>query len=170
VCPEQLKPQELWRTLQAEDKPAAAAHQLDACILCAACNTVCPSQIPLMQTFALGQQQWHTHQAQQQRAALAQQRFEQRQQRLATATAEQQSRRARRAALAAQRRELPTHTTPDSTEPPQSPAFQALADRLAQAEQKLAEATPGERKAMQMTVRKLKQQLARQQNEAGSDA
>lgn len=167
VCPEQLKPQELWRTLQANDKPAAAAHQLDACILCGACNTVCPSHIPLVQTFALGQQEWHSHQAQQHRAALAQQRFEQRQHRLAAAEAAQAERRARRAAMAAERRQTAVEV---ASEHPQNPELQALAERLASAEQKLAKATPGERKAMQMTVRKLQQQLARLQQEGNSDA
>ena len=167
VCPEHLKPQELWRTLSASDHSAAAAYQLDACILCSACNWVCPSHIPLAQTFAQGQQHWHQHQAQQARAAQAQQRFEQRQLRLAATSAAQAERRARRAAQAAQRQVALPAT---NAQPAPSEATEALAAKLASAEQKLALATPAERKAMQMTVRKLQQQLARLQQEPPSDA
>lgn len=167
VCPEQLQPQELWRTLLVQNLPAASHHHLEACILCAACNTVCPSQLPLAHTFAAGQQQWQSHSAQQQRAAHAQQRFEHRQERLAEAAAAQAQRRARRSALAAQRH--PPSSTQRATAANIEP-HQALTQRLASAEQKLAGALPGERKAMQMTVRKLKQQLARHPHETSPDA
>lgn len=167
VCPEQLKPQELWRTLSADDHPAAAALQLDACILCNACNWVCPSHLPLAQTFAQGQHHWQQHQAQQARAAHAQRRFEQRQLRLASAEAAQAERRARRAALAAQRQAAQPTMAPA---PSANTTAENLVAKLASAEAKLAQATPAERKAMQMTVRKLQQQLARLQQEPGQDA
>lgn len=167
VCPEQLKPQELWRTLDADDHPAAAEFQLDACILCRACNWVCPSHLPLAQTFAHGQQHWQQYQAQQARSAHAQHRFEQRQQRLAAAEVAQAERRARRAALAAQRRGAQPNVASPQTA---NSALDTLAAKLASAEAKLAHATPAERKAMQMTVRQLQQQLARLHQEFQSDA
>ena len=46
-----LAPQQLYWFGQAEQQDYLDLHQLDNCIECACCDLVCPSQIPLTDTF-----------------------------------------------------------------------------------------------------------------------
>ena len=105
VCPANLMPQWLHQALthsSSADQPykAEVALQLDACIACGLCDTVCPSEIPLTAQFRAGQQQLAGQRQAQRQAEAAKQRFEAREARLAReATARQAKREAREARL-----------------------------------------------------------------------
>ena len=94
VCPARLLPQEMQRFIPvnspgAEAIPVTAAAlqslsalQLDACLLCGCCDTVCPSHIPLTERFRAAQQTQLQANLEAQRADSARARFDAREQRL----------------------------------------------------------------------------------------
>jgi len=109
VCPASVMPQWLHQALthsSLADQPlkvdvkADVAVQLDACVACGLCDTVCPSEIPLTAQFRAGQQQLAGQRHAQRQAEAAKQRFEARQARLAReAAAREAKRQAREARL-----------------------------------------------------------------------
>ena len=84
VCPVQLLPQELHRHLKSDQLTSAKTLHLDACIECRACDLVCPSHIPLANTFHTGKQHVILKEQADEKALRAKARFETREQRLKT--------------------------------------------------------------------------------------
>ena len=104
ACPVQLDPEALFFALTDDAFGQAYRLQLSACTLCAACDAVCPSHIPLSTWLRWGQ----SEQAAREHAAAARARFEARTGRLAREQAERAARRRER--LPATPAALPTQT------------------------------------------------------------
>ncbi|MEQ6292253.1 electron transport complex subunit RsxC [Vogesella sp. GCM10023246] len=51
ACPMSLRPLHLLAACQQQDRPALQQEQLGACIECGACSHVCPSKLPLRDSF-----------------------------------------------------------------------------------------------------------------------
>lgn len=159
ACPVGLLPQQLMWFAQAHEWEKADDHHLFDCIECGACAYVCPSHIPLVQYYRFAKGTIRAEQAAHEQAERARQRFEARQARLDQEKAEKEARRKARAQAAKARKEKapssaagPAPTTGSPDDP--------LRARLEKAEAKLADAPEAHRKAMETTVRKLRQQLA----------
>lgn len=90
VCPEQLQPQQLYAFSRYQQHEQAKAFDLLLCSECGACETVCPSKLPLLDFFrneksaiqvqeqadaesAHWRQRFERHQARSQHEAVAQQ-------------------------------------------------------------------------------------------------
>ena len=82
VCPAQLLPQELNRTIRAEAWAETREGGLRDCIECGCCDFVCPSHIPLVEWFRFGKSRLRDFDAEKQRSDLARERFEARAERL----------------------------------------------------------------------------------------
>ena len=54
ACPSQLNPESLYAHIRNTNFRQAEKDSLDSCSQCGECNKVCPSKIPLAQTFAYG--------------------------------------------------------------------------------------------------------------------
>ncbi len=169
ACPVGLLPQQLMWFAQAHEWEKADGHHLFDCIECGACAYVCPSHIPLVQYYRFAKGTIRAEQAAHEQAERARQRFEARQARLEQEQAEKEARRKARAEAAKARKEkAPTAGTgPERTsDSPHDP----LRARLEKAEAKLAEAPEAHRKAMETTVRKLREQLAARDREPAQSA
>jgi electron transport complex protein RnfC len=82
VCPAQLLPQELNRTIRAEAWEETRDGGLRDCIECGCCDFVCPSHIPLVEWFRFGKSRLRDLDAEKRRSDLARERFEARSARL----------------------------------------------------------------------------------------
>jgi electron transport complex protein RnfC len=51
MCPVDLHPAALLEAVQADDGDMAHAFAISACIECGLCSQVCPSALPLMESF-----------------------------------------------------------------------------------------------------------------------
>jgi electron transport complex protein RnfC len=92
VCPANLLPQQLHWAARSDDAGLLGRHGLFDCIECGCCDYVCPSRIPLTQRFRIAKAALAAREREVERAAAAQQRFEQRERRLAAeALAERQA-------------------------------------------------------------------------------
>jgi len=67
----------------AENSDGCKQLNLDACIECGCCDLVCPSNIPLTETFRFAKSQLRAIEFEEQRAQIAEQTFEAREARLA---------------------------------------------------------------------------------------
>ena len=82
VCPAQLLPQQLYRYADENNSEQLRRFGLSECIECGCCAVVCPSSIPLTQTFRYARDQLREQTLQQDLAAEAVKRYEQREVRL----------------------------------------------------------------------------------------
>jgi electron transport complex protein RnfC len=89
VCPARLLPQELIRSLNAQDPDTAASLGLSDCIECGCCDVVCPSHIPLTEGFRAGKHAFAILAAERAAAARAEARVSRRAQRLEKTAAEE---------------------------------------------------------------------------------
>ncbi len=96
ACPARLQPQELQFMARAAQWDAVAALGVDACIECACCDLVCPSQIPLADWFRYAKGEVRRVSSERVAAERARERFEAREARLERARQEKAERLARR--------------------------------------------------------------------------
>lgn len=82
ACPSRLNPQKLYTEIGHKNFLTAAALGLQNCAQCAACDKVCPSHIPLADTFAYGQAMIKIKTAKKAFATASKQRLQRRKQRL----------------------------------------------------------------------------------------
>ena len=90
VCPENLYPQQLYWHTQPHNTKALADLRLERCIECACCDAVCPSHIPLARVFNKSSLKIEAEKSEQNKAALAKQRYEKRLSRLNNQSIRQQ--------------------------------------------------------------------------------
>lgn len=108
VCPMQLQPQELLRTLRNGDAAAAGRLGLADCIECGCCAFVCPSQIPLVDWYREAKSAQAAAAADRRRADHARERYLARHRRIEREQADKVARvAARRDALAQQQAPAP---------------------------------------------------------------
>ena len=92
-----MQPQQLFAALTHAQLDVALHEGLSQCLQCGACDAVCPSDLPLTQTYRDGLEDHRVQHAEKQRADRARTRFEARNQRLLKrAQAEEAQRAARR--------------------------------------------------------------------------
>jgi electron transport complex protein RnfC len=123
VCPAQLLPQELHRSIKAGQWDATEGDHLAACIECGCCDFVCPSHIPLVEWFRFGKGELIQQKAERAAADHARDRHLARETRLERQKLERKARMAaRKAALkqkanqaAAVKSTVAANSTPDET-------------------------------------------------------
>jgi len=76
VCPVHLAPQQLYWFGQTDRQDYLDRYQLDNCIECACCDLVCPSQIPLTDTFRQLRASRQTTRNEAARAYIAEERYQ----------------------------------------------------------------------------------------------
>lgn len=91
VCPAGLLPQQIHRTVLAQDAEGAVRFGVWDCIDCGCCDYVCPSQIPLALRFREAREWLRERERTAHRAALARTRHERRERRLQEAAAAEQA-------------------------------------------------------------------------------
>jgi electron transport complex protein RnfC len=102
ACPVRLQPQLLLVAARTDDHSRLATLNLADCIECGACDFVCPSHIPLTQSFQEVKRAAQVIAFEQAQAARARARFDAHQQRIARAQAERERQRAERLQKAAE--------------------------------------------------------------------
>lgn len=92
VCPARLQPQQLFWYAQSEDHDKCAQLNLKACIECGCCDLVCPSAIKLTEHFRFAKSSANAILAEQHKAAVAEDKFNEREKRLAKRETAKQAR------------------------------------------------------------------------------
>lgn len=160
ACPASLLPQQLYWFARGKETEKLEHHNLFDCIECGACSWVCPSNIPLVQYYRASKADILQQRRDHEKAEQARLRFEARQARMAREEEERELKRAARKQAAEKRAELvaaeggedpiqaaierakakkAAQQTAGAPDPSPTSAVDALRQKLAKSEQRLAQ-------------------------------
>lgn len=196
ACPASLLPQQLYWFARGKETDKLEQHNLFDCIECGACSWVCPSNIPLVQYYRASKADILQQRRDHEKAEQARLRFEARQARIAREEEEREMKRAARKQAAEKRAELvaaeggedpiqaaierakakkAAQQTAGAADPSPTSAVDALRQKLAKSEQRLAQGlAAGEDAkiitALEASVQRLQAKLAEAETAAADTA
>jgi Na+-translocating ferredoxin:NAD+ oxidoreductase subunit C len=196
ACPASLLPQQLYWFARGKETDKLEQHNLFDCIECGACSWVCPSNIPLVQYYRASKADILQQRRDHEKAEQARLRFEARQARMAREEEERELKRAARKQAAEKRAELvaaeggedpiqaaierakakkAAQQTAGAADPSPTSAVDALRQKLAKSEQRLAQGlAAGEDAkiitALEASVQRLQAKLAEAEADAADTA